>query len=218
MQPYSYIDIHKHGHASSPSNDVLVIQNMHQHFEDASAEIYCSMGIHPWHIYNIEEQYEVLKKEAIRKNVIAIGECGLDHIKGASPELQLKAFEMQIHLANKLNKPLIIHCVKAYPEAFLLLKKAQVPVVFHGFNKRSSIANEILQHGYFLSFGEALLHETSAAYQSFTEVPLSSVFFETDDSAIDIKEIYKAASILQKTDIDVIILRVLENFKTVFNL
>jgi len=218
MSSYSYIDIHKHGKASPISNDTLTILNVHEHFNEVSFETQCSMGIHPWYLNNIGEQYDALKNEAVQKNVIAIGECGLDHLRGAPMEQQIEAFEMQIQLANALRKPLIIHCVKAYPEIFSLLKKAFVPVVFHGFDKRLSIAKEVLQRGYYISFGAALLHTSSAAYQTFSEVPVERVFFETDDASVAIKEIYKAAAVIRKTHIDAIILQVLENCKTVFNL
>jgi TatD DNase family protein len=57
---------------------------------------------------------------------------------------------------------MIIHCVKAWAEVFSLLEngKVKVPVIFHGFNKSKSLAHEIVEQGYYLSFGKALKKES----------------------------------------------------------
>jgi TatD DNase family protein len=87
--------------------------------------------------------------------------------------------------------------VKAYPEVLGMLKKHRnrVPVVFHGFNKNKEIALEILNHGYYLSFGKHLLNENIA--KVLTIVPLDRLFLETDACKLPITAIYdKACSIL----------------------
>jgi TatD DNase family protein len=216
LQPY--IDIHKHENGIERDKDVLTIYSKYDAFRFLSPEKQYSIGIHPWYIQDSEAQFNDLKKSVDQPNIMAIGECGLDAMRGASLDLQTEIFTKQIHLANECNKPLIIHCVRAFPQVLSLLKQAKVPVIFHGFNKKLSVADDILKQGYYLSFGADLLKENSAAYVVFNTIPVNKVFFETDDSMIDIKEIYKAGCRIRKTAEDAIILQVQKNFKTVFNL
>lgn len=217
MFPFVYLDIHRHAAIAAPQKDVLTLFNLYAGFLSASAEKCYSFGLHPWYITNLSTDMEGLTKAANAKNVKAIGECGLDAIKGGPFELQVAAFEAQIQLANNLDKPLIIHCVKAFPQVLSLLTKAHVPVVFHGFNKKLTVASEIIEKGYYLSFGAALLNPQTAASRVFAEIPLNRVFLETDAAEMDIRDIYKAASRIRKIEADAIILQVQENFKNVFN-
>ena len=213
----TYIDIHSHATIAEPQNNVLVLSNVYADFQSVSPERQYSFGIHPWYICNFEEEFDLLIKGASSENVKAIGECGLDRIKGAPFDIQLKAFERQIQLANELNKPLIIHCVRAFPETISLLAKANVQVIFHGFNKKMAIAKELLELGYYLSFGEGLLKEQSESFKVFADMPLNRIFLETDDGKMDIKDIYRAAAMIRKINEDAIILQIQENFKSVFN-
>lgn len=220
MQLPLYIDIHKHTAAEPEQAETLRVYNRHDLFSDLPNENLYSIGLHPWYIKESEvnNQLALLRQAAENTNVIAIGECGLDAIKGAPFNLQQEVFEKEIAIANEIEKPLLIHCVRAFPQALALLKKAAVPVIFHGFNKKAVIANEIIAQGYYLSFGADLLKEISAAFNTFSAVPIDRFFLETDDKPIDIEQIYKAASFIRKTGEDVIILQVQENFKKVFNL
>lgn len=85
--------------------------------EKADALLYfVSAGIHPWQLKeDFSLQMNQLTKLASSKNVIAIGECGLDRIKGPAIEIQIDAFRAQIDIANRVNKPMILHLVKAIP-------------------------------------------------------------------------------------------------------
>jgi TatD DNase family protein len=48
----------------------------------------------------------------------------------------------------------------------------------------------------FFSFGKQLLQPSSNAIQWLSACPLDRVFFETDDSGVEIDSIYQAASLL----------------------
>ncbi len=182
----------------------------------------CSMGIHPWYIdpAGLNQQQEELAKYAKKYNVIAIGECGLDKITETDWQLQVSAFEEQVRLANQLKKPLIIHCVRAFEEVLHLLKveKVQVPVIFHGFNKNLQLAERLISAGYYLSFGAALLKGGSNASVVLKSIPGDRFFLETDDSPVDIADIYTAAASLLKTEPDALILQLQNNFHRVFNI
>ena len=77
-----------------------------------------SYGIHPWQIDTNGYQLELklLEQKAHEKKCLAIGECGLDKLSSVDFLLQQQVFVEQIKIANRIKKPLIIHCVKAFNE------------------------------------------------------------------------------------------------------
>jgi TatD DNase family protein len=126
---------------------------------------------------------------------------------------QIELFQKQIQLAETLQKPLIIHCVKAY-HLLLQLPSPKVPAILHGFNKGPKLAQQLLEKGYFLSFGKALLHPHSSAAQ--TLATLSGPFFlETDDAPDTIESIYHAAASLRKLSVDELKACIFANWKSV---
>ena len=173
--------------------------------------------MHPWYLSDAID-IDKLQKAAIQPNILAIGECGLDKVCATDWNLQIRAFAQQIELANKIGKPIIIHCVRAWEEVMATLKqhKVSVPVIFHGFNK-SNIASRLIDNGYYLSFGKALLSNGSPAAEVISSIPANRYFLETDDSDISIADIYAAAATLRQTQPDDVILQLRHNFKTVFN-
>lgn len=159
---------------------------------------------------------KVLEQYSINKNVLAIGECGLDKICNTDFLLQQKVFAAQIGLANTINKPLIIHSVKAYEEVVQQLQQNdnKVPVIFHGFNKNKILAQQLIQKGFYLSFGKAL--QQPAIQELIKIVPPDKIFFETDDAAINIETIYAVAAEALHIDINSLSLQIKKNAVTVF--
>lgn len=210
--------INAHTHQDIPDEEVLAIHNKYEHFDRLENAGYYSLGIHPWYINDAALQLQQLAAGIAQKSVLAIGECGLDYGCKTDRALQQKVFAHQIVLANQSRKPLIIHCVKAFPETLSMLEDATVPVVFHGFHKKQSVADEILNRGHYLSFGAALLHTASINASVFASVPDDRFLLETDDRAdLDIREIYNAASFIRKTGKDAIILQLQKNFQKVLH-
>lgn len=93
-------------------------------------DVYGTAGIHPHDAKDMQEGDMEELEEMFRscERLIAVGECGLDYERMYSPkEVQLECFEAQIHLAEKLKKPLLVHergaaedmyaIMKAHPEA-----------------------------------------------------------------------------------------------------
>lgn len=213
-----YIDIHTHKQSATG----LSVINLYKDFAQAVDGTTCSIGIHPWYIQagGLNGQLRELTTYATLPNVIAIGECGLDKATDMDWQLQVTAFTEQVRLANQLKKPLIIHCVRAYEEVLHILKeeKVAVPVIFHGFNKNVQLAERLINAGYYLSFGAALLNEVFHAAKALTHIPLERIFLETDDSAVPIEQIYETAAGWLKTGKDALILQLQNNFHRVFNI
>lgn len=204
----------------------LIDIHTHRHYQDETWYVYnaflndnklpqrFSFGLHPWYIDNLEDnliQLETLLRT--HPNTLCIGECGLDKVCSTDSSVQQKAFEQQIALAEHYQKPVIIHCVRAYQECLQILKDKNVAVVFHGFNKNEILARQIVSQGYAISIGKELLSHPEKMQAILDAVPLEAVFLETDDAAIHIKELYYAVSNILKISVDDVILQVYKNFQ-----
>lgn len=182
---------------------------------------YYSYGLHPWYI-NKEDYENKLKSVALKSNekrCLAIGECGLDKITKVDFDLQQTVFLEQIKIANKIKKPLIIHCVKAFNELINCLNQSdnEVPVVIHGYNNNENIAHVLKDYGCYFSFGKALLGYDSNAAKAIKNIGRKYFFLETDDADISIKYIYKKAAELLGIEEEVLKYQLVANFETVFN-
>lgn len=189
-----YVNIHTH--FSVNENHIEIINSLPQEKNDLKK--YFSCGIHPWFIQNdYENQLQQLRFKISNSNIIAIGECGLDKLKGPDKAIQYHVFSQQTLLANELNMPIIIHNVKSHQEILKLLhqNKNHQPVIFHGFNNNLSIAKQIIDEGYYLSFGTALFNAKSNSAKVLKWIPYSQFFLETDDNKdYTIDEVYIRAT------------------------
>lgn len=178
----------------------------------------CSLGIHPWYIErDATAQLDALHQHGKKEQILAIGECGLDKLCDTAWSLQERVFRKQIAYANRIQKPLIIHCVRAYQECLMLLKQEQVtvPVIFHGFEKKPSLAKQIFKEGYFISLGATLL--SGKKDDLIQQVPLNKILLETDNKSINIIEIYTYFCRVRKIELPLLKEQLYQNFKYIFN-
>lgn len=181
-----------------------------------------SAGIHPWFVNEekLEEQFAELEIISRQKKCLAIGECGLDKIKGAEYKLQEQIFIKQIQLANSLNKPLIIHNVQRFQRVLEICTEQNFSgkLIFHGFNSKLNKPEKFINHhSIYFSFGKSILQENSNASNLMKQLPLTQFFLETDDSDESIMEIYNKAAQLLSINLDELMLQMNQNFKFVFN-
>ena len=184
-----------HHHHKSLNGPRLGIYNLN--LNDEPPEGYFSVGIHPYEIDKANpEIWDWLELVSRNDNCLAIGECGLDGRLMTSDTKQEELFLKHIQLANRLNKPVIIHCVRRYSAVMKFSHLAKVPLVIHGYHKKANVAKELISKGFYLSFGSALLRNVSL--QSVAkEIPINRMFLETDDSNENIEEIYHKAAELK---------------------
>ena len=166
-------------------------------FNEEIPEIFFSAGIHPKSLSDgLEKQLIWLQEISVAENCVAIGECGLDGLIDVDEELQEKAFQAQIEIANSVKKPLIIHCVKRFSQLLKFRKMSKVPMIIHGFNKRKTIGDDLLKNGLCLSFGKSVLYNVNL--QDFVKhLPIENLFLETDSADFEIKELYQKVADLK---------------------
>lgn len=176
-----------------------------------------SAGIHPNDAgWNIPNQFDWLEEISKHKNCVAIGECGLDGLIDVNNSIQEDVFNRQIELANERNKPLIIHCVRRFSQLIPLKKKAKVPMIVHGFNKRKTVGEELLRNQFYLSFGKTVLHHVNLQ-QFVKDFPLEKLFLETDDDDFNVQELYQKVAELKGITIEELQEKIEENLK-IFNI
>lgn len=211
-----------HTHQIDGSTDTISISDWFTtRLEQRNNLALFSAGIHPWYIdiTNAENQFQELKEKAIDVKCKAIGECGLDKLKGPELPIQIALFEKQIALAMELKKPVIVHCVKAFDVLNTIIKKYQNQTIFiiHGFNQNEQIALQLLKLGAYLSFGNALLNVKNERLRNiFAQTPKHQLFIENDAAASQVAQIYEAAAVIKKCELDVMKEIIFANYKTVF--
>lgn len=211
-----YINVHTHH--TQPVAGIISIGNLYKNFDVIDEGSLYSVGLHPWFITaaSWEQQFETVKEKCRLENVVAVGEAGLDKVCATDFALQQTVFAAHIQLANEIQKPLIVHCVRAHAEALQLLKQYNltVPVLFHGFTKSKELALQLIAQGYYLSFGHGLLKENLRTV--LAAVPLEQVLLETDNSTASIQEIYTLAASAFQIDEDSLSLQLSKNAARVF--
>lgn len=203
------LDIHTHSHLSSKE----AILNCTPREFSPQPDMYYSVGLHPWYLPNyVEEDWKLLAECAKHPQVLAIGETGLDKIRGISLGEQQIAFEQQTTLAEETNKPLIIHAVKSYNEIICSKRdiKPTVPWIIHGFRGKKELAKQLIECGFYLSFGEKYQQEALLA------TPLNRLFLETDESNIDIHTLYQLAAAIHSMPVEALAKEIFQNIDTVF--
>jgi TatD DNase family protein len=212
-----FINIHTHKFSDNP--DYLEIVNQYPNEFDKSIPQF-SIGIHPWYIIEneIDNYLKIIENQLENPNCLALGECGLDKRTDISMELQIQVFENQLLLAQKYNKPVILHCVAAFAETIEIKKrlKITVPMIIHGFSKNYETAKLLLDNGFCISFGKYLLQNENLK-SVFEQIPNNRFFLETDTINESIEDVYKIAAEYKKLKMNELQEILNNNFNDNFN-
>ncbi len=212
----NYFNLHTHVYTNQ--GGVLELVNQYPQEFDASFPYY-SIGIHPLFINEerLESDFEVIEQKISSSSCLAIGECGLDKRSETDFEVQLAILERQLLLAEKHQKPVVIHCVHAFQELVELKNKLKIttPILIHGFSKKEQLAKQLLDNGFYLSFGKNLLRNPELE-TVFEKTPDNRFFLETDMVEEGIHEVYALAAKYKKITITELQQIISNNFNTVF--
>lgn len=210
-----FINIHTHG---AHQHSGIAIAQMHHPDSALAPQGLYSAGLHPWRLTEdgLSADVESLSRVASHPQVLAIGECGIDKLCKTGLHLQTNAFALQVRLANAIQKPLILHCVRAQQEILQILEKEnnKVPAIFHGYHRKLHLAEAAMAAGCYLSFGKAL--QEAGMQAVLKAIPADRFFVETDDASISIAEIYALAATARQISIEELSLQLHKNFETVF--
>ena len=217
LKNMKYIDIHTH--KLKGDGNIQILNVFAQDLVNFYPEFLFSTGIHPWHIekVSLEDCCHSIEQVILMKNMLAVGECGLDRSIAIDFALQEKYFRNQIKIANKHSKPLIIHCVRAQSELIKLKKetKSTVPWILHGYQGNQQTTKNLIDHGFYFSVGKPLLNMISK-HDVFKSIPPERLFLETDNLETSIEKIYSLAAEILNIDEELISEAIFKNFKTIF--
>ena len=173
-------------------------------------------GIHPQDADRLDwHDFETIWQDP---RCLAVGECGLDR---RYPDLkrQTEVFHAQADAAERLQKPLILHCVRTHDEIrkIALDRKPAVPWIIHGFRGKERTLFSLLDAGFYISFGGGLLKDAGNVEPYFQRIPRDRIFFETDaDNGPDLRAVYALAASMYGVGINELCGIVRNNFRSVF--
>jgi TatD DNase family protein len=212
--------INLHTHRPADDGSIQIINLLAQSDFPGATGLNYSIGLHPWHIGQFDYLLliEKMKELAKHQNVLAIGECGLDRSIDTPLDLQEQVFILQVEIAEKLDKPLIIHAVKTYTDLIMIKKtrKQAVPWILHGYNGNLQTTKQLLNHDFYFSFGPQILKNQERQIRSLKEIPDEKLFFETDDSRETIETIYTFAAQTLGLSVNEMQAMIFENYKRIF--
>ena len=141
--------------------------------------IFSAIGIHPSDIGKSKEEILVQIQE-----IKTIGEIGLDyHWEKGNIELQKFAFIEQIHLANELRLPIVIHSRDAIMDTIEVLKSKDKPK-FSGILHCCVLNKDLIQtginEGLYISFAGPITFKNTKNTELINIVPDDKLLIETD--------------------------------------
>ena len=149
---------------------------------------FCSVGLHPWDVAaDWPDKVAQLRRDVQLPNVRAIGECGLDALRGCDMSVQTAAFLAQIEVSEAVQKPVLIHCVRSFDRLLRLHKQCRPRQLWivHGFRGKPALAQQIMAKGMLLSFG----HVFNAETLSMVATSSHPFFLETDCDEVGLRSV-----------------------------
>ena len=188
-----YIDIHTH----NPRVDVLSPT---------------MAGIHPWQAESASELPDLSQCDII-------GETGLDHACEVDREAQKRLFREHLEAAIKIDKPVVLHAVRAVEDILNILKDYRTlrGVIFHGFIGSWQQAERCIERGYYLSFGPRSLRSPKVR-EIIAKMPQNLLFCETDaeQDKGNIEQVYSEVAKLRGVSKEELIKSIEENYNRFF--
>jgi len=131
-----------------------------------------------------EKDFFIFEKAARNKDLIALGETGLDYFHHHSPrDLQQFFLRRYFRLAKELSLPVIIHCRDAFHDLFKIADEEYIdhPLVLHCFTGTKEEIQECAKRGWFVSFSGIVTFKKSIELRETLHfLPLDRLLIETD--------------------------------------
>jgi len=149
--------------------------------------ILAAVGIHPWNaVLPTDEVQRHLAELASSEGVVALSEIGLDYARNPGTEAeQRELLKYELGLAREKKLPVNIHCREAHADMMSLLRPevaAGLTGNMHGFSGDSSMLQDWLDLGFYVSIGRAVLRGVRDLEAAITRIPADRLLTETDSS------------------------------------
>ncbi len=162
--------------------------------------LYATAGIHPHDAKSFDNQSIAKLRELLQqKQVVSVGECGLDFDRDFSPRnMQETCYKAQLELAIEVQKPLFLHERAAFSR-FVDITNDYLPqlpkAVVHCFTGTLQEAKIYLDKGFYLGFTGAISDSNRFAHlkEVLQYVPMDRMLIETDAPFMLPKNVPKTA-------------------------
>lgn len=201
---------------------------------DNNSFIFAVVGVHPTDISTLDSKV-LLSLENLAENpkVVAIGEIGLDYYwMTDSKEIQQQGFKLQLKLAEKLNKPVVIHTRDAMEDTVKILNEyPKIRGVLHCYSGSFETALTLSNRFYF-GIGGTLTFKNSKKLKAVIEkIPIDKIVIETDspyltpepfrgkrNEPIYVKYVAQKIAEIKNISLDDVIKITTENAKKLYNI
>ena len=144
--------------------------------------MYAAIGIHPESADSYtDEDLKYIEEHINDEKVVAIGEIGLDYYwTKDNKEKQKELFEYQLKLAERVNKPVIVHSREATQDTIDILKKYNVRGVIHSFSGSYETACIYIKMGFLLGINGVITFKNCNLKDVVAKLDLGNIILETD--------------------------------------
>ena len=199
--------------------------------------VYAALGVHPWNTDSLtddelQQTLELIRKQHKNRNLVGIGEIGLDHKYAAAWEKQLRVFDEMLKLAEQLDLPVIIHSRGTTAQIVEMLPSYKIrKVLLHWFSSPINALAKVSEMGYFISEGAPTVY-SNGIRDIVRKVPLTNLLTETDGPVLFTKApfngrrttpafipvIVKAIAEIKKIAAETVACQISANFENFFGL
>jgi TatD DNase family protein len=147
--------------------------------------VYAALGVHPWNVQALTEEelqqtMELISGQRQNKAMVAVGEIGLDVKYEKIWEKQLRVFDEMLHIAEKLDLPVIIHSRGTTAKIVDMLPSYSVKrVLLHWFSNPISALAKAMENGYCITEGPPAAY-SNGIREVIRKTPLTNLMTETD--------------------------------------
>ncbi len=145
--------------------------------------IYGTIGFHPTELNDFKEEYfEFLEKNIMNEKIVGIGEIGLDyHYEDTDKNKQINVFTRQLEMAEKYNKPIIVHSRDSIQDTYNILSNYKLKGSIHCFSGSVEMAKLFVKLGYKLGVGGIITYKNAKNIKEVVKnIDLSYILLETD--------------------------------------
>jgi TatD DNase family protein len=197
--------------------------------------VYAALGIHPWTVQKLTEEelqqsLKLIEEQRQNKAFVAVGEIGLDFKYMRIWDKQMKVFDEMLHLAEKLDLPVIIHSRGTTAQIVDILPSYRLErVLLHWFSNPISALAKAIENGYYITEGPSAVY-SNGIRDIVKRVPLTNLLTETDGpvrffrkpfegrrtTPASIPEVVGAIAEIKKADVADVAGQVMKNFEVFF--
>ncbi len=207
-------------------------------FAEQHEWVHATVGIHPHEAHRAEpSHYEALKQLCARKEVLAVGEIGIDYYYPDPPRpVQQEVLIRQLDLAAEVKLPVIFHCRDAWEDLRKFVLEAgrntEKGGILHCFTGTWEDAKAFLDAGFYVSFAGNVTFKKSDDLRAVArQIPLDRLLIETDSPYLSpvpfrgrrneparVKEVARVLAEVKGIDVEDMARHTSENFLRLFGL